>query len=214
MLIKIKIKIIILTALIFLTFVSTVHAANFSFSEENRISVDSAYRLNVSLDTRNENINTIQAMLNFDPQFLEVVSIDTAQVFSFFPQKSFDNHAGTIDVVGALPSPGFSGVKEIFSINFVTKKTGETKITFAKGNKIMKDSDNTNIFESSKETSLQIVEKNGQEVKADTSEKSINKTVVYSFSDMLLILTIAILLTLFIAFSINIIILQRNIKKI
>lgn len=191
--------------------VKSVDAADFYFSKIDKVEVNSRFSLSVVLNTQKENVNTFETKINFDPQFLEVSSIDVNSIFTFFPQKDFDNKNGLVHVIGASPSPGFNGEEKIFTINFHALQTGETEVGFADGNKILKDKNSSNIFESAKNTNLQIVEKTEQKVKSDTSKKSTpfaSKPNMYL--NLILIVVITNLITLFVALLFNLFYIQRK----
>lgn len=155
-----KIIFLLFLFLVFLTFgKKSVLAAYFSLGGEKEVGLGERFSLTVGLQTE-ENVNAVEAKIDFEPQFLEVVSLDTSSsVFSFFVQKDFDNSRGKITVVAGSPSPGVIGSGRVAKINFRAKKTGETKITISGESKILTNADNRNIFSQPAAVKLLIKEK-------------------------------------------------------
>ncbi len=99
--------------------------------------------------------NLFSAKFNFPPSLLSVSSIDTAG--SFIPTGSwveyvFDNTAGTVSIIGGVPSPGFktNGSDALFAtVAFQANAAGVSSINFNPASAIYRNSDNVNILASS-----------------------------------------------------------------
>lgn len=64
----------------------------------------------INLHTGGNNINVVEATLNFSTDVLRIVSVSKANsIFSFWPvEPTFDNNQGTMSFVGGTPA-SFSG---------------------------------------------------------------------------------------------------------
>jgi len=136
-----------------------VWAAYFSLAGGKEAGLGERFSLTVGLKTE-ENVNAVELRIEFEPQFLEVVSLDTSSsVFAFFAQKDFDNSQGKITVVAGSPSPGVIGAGRVIRVNFRAKKIGETQIRVGGESKILTNVDNRNLFTQPAVAKLLIKEK-------------------------------------------------------
>lgn len=85
----------------------------------------------VFVNTQEQAINNADAVLNFPPNLLEVVSVGkSGSVFSLWVEEpAFSNSAGTISFNGGLPTPGYNGTAgKVISIVFRIKETGSASV--------------------------------------------------------------------------------------
>jgi len=119
-------------------------------------SVGKKFIVNVNLDTKGYQVNSIQSYIDFDPRVLEVVNTDTADSFcKFYPENNFDNSKGSIKLSCGSPYPGFRGTNNIQKIEFLTKAIKSTDIKInnqsmvlandGKGTNLLKDFDSATI---------------------------------------------------------------------
>lgn len=78
-------------------------------------------------------------------------------------EKTFDNNAGTINLTGGVPNPGFKtdsgGPKSLMAtIVFTAKAPGTTSISFNEDSMILRNSDNQDILQNKYDLKLQIGE--------------------------------------------------------
>lgn len=118
-------------------------------------SVSTSYNLNkpfyfdVVVDSPEQAVNLVKVDINFDPQIVQVVDIDTTKSFAtIFSNKEFSNDDGTIRVIGGLPNPGYLGDQGLFvRIQFKAVGTGASKIQILDTSKILaNDGKGTNIL--------------------------------------------------------------------
>ncbi|MBI3486466.1 hypothetical protein HY025_06040 [Candidatus Daviesbacteria bacterium] len=111
-----------------------------------------ANQLPVSLLARADqyNSNLFVAKMHFSTSTLQVSSISFNGTFIRQQiEKSFDNVAGTISIIGGFANPGFktSGAPALMAtINFTPKTTGSGSISFDPSSSIFRNSDNVNIL--------------------------------------------------------------------
>ncbi len=120
-------------------------------SVENFV-VGDIFIVNILVDTQGININNGEINLNYPTDFLEVVSLNkSASIFSLWVEgPSFSNNAGTVSLVGGLPTPGFKGSSgNIISINFRAKKSGVASLIFSSSAIRANDGEGTNVLTSS-----------------------------------------------------------------
>ena len=87
----------------------------------------------IGLDTEGEEINVVEANLNFPKDILEVVDLEKSNsiLSLWIGEPTYFNTEGLISFVGGLPSPGYKGKDGLIGkIIFRVKKEGEARITF------------------------------------------------------------------------------------
>lgn len=94
--------------------------------------------LNVSVlvNTQGQAINNADATIRFPANLLEVVSISkTGSIFSLWVEEPvFSNTAGTINLNGGLPTPGFTGsAGRVVTVAFRMKAAGSASLVFTSG---------------------------------------------------------------------------------
>lgn len=79
-------------------------------------------------------INAAEIDLTFDPAFIQVtdVAVYPDSIFIFWPEgPEFDNEAGTIHMIGGLPTPGFIGTGALIARVYLTPTgTGTMSLEF------------------------------------------------------------------------------------
>lgn len=76
-------------------------------------------------------------------------------------EKTFDNNAGTISLVGGVPNPGYQSKKNnpprvMAVIIFSSKKAGKAAISFAGGTAMYRNTDNLDILATKREAEIQV----------------------------------------------------------
>jgi len=92
---------------------------------------------NIIIDTDGNNVAGAGIKIKFDPQYIEILSIDAGIIFDNFFKKSFDNNLGTIHIsafANSLESQ-FTGQGVLAILNFKTLQSGQTsfEIIFTPG---------------------------------------------------------------------------------
>jgi hypothetical protein len=104
--------------------------------------------INVRSDTHNANL--FAAKIQFDPNILEVQSIDSTNSFiTNWVERSFDNANGAVSVVGGVPKPGFSTTgtdATMAKLIFRAKTSGSATVSFTPFSAIYRNNDNNNIL--------------------------------------------------------------------
>lgn len=96
-----------------------------------------------------QNVNAVEATLNFNPAILSVVSVSRdGSVFSLWTtEPTFSNANGTVTFGGGSPTP-FSATSNIVSITFRTLAQGEANLSFTGGSVLAADGRGTEVFRS------------------------------------------------------------------
>ena len=99
----------------------------------------------IRISTANFTVNAVEAYLKFDPEYLEIKSIEKdGSILQIWleNQINFSNTEGTISLAGGLPTPGFRGSGVIVKIKAKTLKSGNTQINFTDKSRILLDDGN------------------------------------------------------------------------
>ncbi len=120
--------------------------------------VGNTFEISLLLNTNGESVNTIEANMAFPPDNIQVVSISKSLIEIWVAQPSFSNSAGTINLVGGIPTPGINTTAGIVTtITFRAKAAGETKIRLDPSSKVLKnDGSGTSILTSRGEALINI----------------------------------------------------------
>lgn len=122
------------------------------YAGQSTLSLDPASRVvnpgdvfgvKIKLNTGGDSINTVTANLNFDPQLLKVVSVDTSGTpFTIEFEKSWDNTKGTFRSTRARPRPGVNA-DDVFveQINFEALSPGTAIIGFDESSATYRNND-------------------------------------------------------------------------
>lgn len=106
--------------------------------------------INMRSDTFKANL--FSAKMNFDPNVLEILSIDSSNTFiTNWVERAYDNSLGTASVIGAVPKPGFntSGQDAAMAVLiFKAKAPGSFTVSFSPASVIYRNTDNINILSS------------------------------------------------------------------
>lgn len=125
----------VLFALFSIFNVSEASAATLYFSPSSgNFSVGNILTTSVFVNTQEEAINNVDAVINFPAGLLDVVSVSkSGSIFSLWVEEpAFSNSAGTISFNGGLPTPGFNGTAgKVISIVFRVKDTGTASLIFS-----------------------------------------------------------------------------------
>lgn len=120
----------------FLILVSRAWAINkafFSLSPPDVLPrVGQTFNIDVTLNTDEANVKSVDAVLTFDPVKLSVVTLTPGAVFDSYPTKNFDT-LGNIKLSGAMTSTtaSFSGIGKFGTITFKGVSSGTTNISFS-----------------------------------------------------------------------------------
>ena len=101
--------------------------------------------VDINIDSKESTINAAEAYLRFDPEYLEVQSVE--KTGSFFEiwinnEPKFSNTNGTISFAGGLPTPGFKGKGRIGMLKLKLKKPGNSQIIFEGKSRLLLDDNN------------------------------------------------------------------------
>jgi len=116
--------------------------------ESGTFQVGSNFSVSVKVDAQGIPINAADAILNFPPDQLEVVSISkTGSIFNLWPQEpTFSNKTGKIEFAGGSPQ-AFSGTAgQILTIVFRGKREATAKVNFSSGSVLAADGKGTNVL--------------------------------------------------------------------
>jgi len=93
-------------------------------------------------------INAGEAILSFDPTYLNVNSISkSGSIFTLWPvEPTFSNPKGEVTFAGGSPTAYTGSAGTIISITFFAKKEGTTEVKFKSGSVLAADGKGTNVL--------------------------------------------------------------------
>lgn len=125
--------------------------------------------VDVYIKSLNDPVNLASVKLKFDPAFLAVEKIATSaaqiqetEVFNKWVETSFDNKQGAAAIIAGLPAPGIKtsdhsgGKVYLATINLRPKSPGTTVLQITQDSRLLKNSDNQNIFQSGSDLVLNL----------------------------------------------------------
>lgn len=112
--------------------------------------LNSQFSIDINIWSQNEAANLFSAQLKFNPENLEVVSIQKGTVLTNWVDSSFVNSTGDVSLVAGLPSPGLKTTQGndplMAKVFFKGKKAGAATIIMTNESAIYSNSDNANII--------------------------------------------------------------------
>ncbi len=112
--------------------------------------VGSTFTISLFLNTNGEEVNAIEADLEFPPNKLQVVSPSTGKslIGIWVTQPTYNNRTGSIKFQGAIPSPGINTSQGLISqITFRATGVGTAVLKFKDGSRVLlNDGKGTNIL--------------------------------------------------------------------
>ncbi|GEM_PF-5676099 len=123
------------------------------------VSPGQTFRVQVMVDTKGEFVNAIAAYFLYPADKFDAVAVDrTGSAMTLFAEDKA--LGGRVDISGGTPTPGFSGIQKIASVDFRVKPAavGVGTLSFLSDAAILRNSDNQNILSlgSSGKATLQI----------------------------------------------------------
>lgn len=125
----------------------------------DRVTVNSPFDIQVSVDSSNQNVNAVGFYLRFDPRHLELLDFDTSASFcQFYPEKKYSNDVGTMSLACGSPHPGFSGEADLITITFMPKLVTNTILSVdPKSQILLSDGKGTNILDDYPQVKISIL---------------------------------------------------------
>ncbi|MCA9358970.1 hypothetical protein KC926_02060 [Candidatus Kaiserbacteria bacterium] len=113
-------------------------------------SVGQTFTATVRVVPGGDNVNAVEASLNFDKSVLSVVSVSKdGSVFSLWTtEPTFSNSAGTISLGGGSPTP-FTTTSNILNVTFRTLKEGAGTVSFGDASVLAADGRGTDVYKKS-----------------------------------------------------------------
>lgn len=114
-------------------------------------SVGQTFSVRALVSSPSDAINAISATLAFPSDRLQVLSVSkTGSVMSFWvTEPTFSNAAGSVDLAGVVPNPGFTGSSgTVMTVNFRALKAGQATVSFSSGSLLANDGNGTDILKS------------------------------------------------------------------
>lgn len=110
-------------------FTDTHELATVFYEVPDKAFINKPVTITVKLTSKDKPVNAVGMYLRFNPDYLQLTSLDTAASFcQFYPEKKYDNQLGTISLSCGSPHPGFKGETTIMSLTFTPKQPGTTLI--------------------------------------------------------------------------------------
>ncbi len=125
---------IIYIALLLCVFIpqSNVFSATLSIIPSlSQVNAGNIINVSVAVNTQGVAVNNSEAIIQFPPDLLQVVSVDnSSSIFSLWVENpSFSNSTGQVSFNGGAPNPGYTGNNgRILSVTFLAKKAGTATI--------------------------------------------------------------------------------------
>lgn len=145
--------VIFLLVWFFLTPQQALGAATLKLSPETlTIAKEATFTVSILVSTGSEAINFVSANLNFPKDKLKFEAFDENQTFiTIWPEKSYNNDLGRIELAGALYNPGISG-SDLKFIGLRFKAIGNSSdqaiVSFRDSSEVYRLSDTVNILAS------------------------------------------------------------------
>jgi len=134
-----KILIFSTILILFLGIVNVASAADlFLMPQSQTVYKEDTFIAEIRLDTGEEEVNALEANLEFSPELLEVLDISKGgSILSLWPiEPFFSNSAGKISLTGGIPG-GFKGQGIIAQITFRVKELGKAIINFGDTSQVL-----------------------------------------------------------------------------
>ena len=133
-------------------------ASLFLFPGSESFTIDDVFSVEVKVDTDNQPINAAQTTVYFPPDKLEVLRLSKENsIFLLWPEEPiFSNSLGIVSFSGGLPTPGFTGIGNIITINFKAKNKGLAPLALGEGRVLADDGKGTDILVFIKEAKYSI----------------------------------------------------------
>lgn len=140
---KTALKTLILALTVLFASMHSVSAARlYMSSPPATVCTGGTFTLQLLLDTEGQAINAGQVDLALNPAIGQINSINTSgSIFKFFAEgPSFDNGAGTIHMIGGLPTPGYQGGNGVVAeLSLVANGTGDPNLRYSGSSDILLD---------------------------------------------------------------------------
>lgn len=152
-------QIALITFCVFFALISYVSAADLTLSPSTgSYSVGQTFTATLRAVPNGDNINAVEATLNYDTDILSVVSLSkTGSVFSLWTtEPAFSNSKGTIDLGGGSPSP-FTAASNLLTITFRTVAEGSGSVSFGSASVLAADGRGTDVFKNGTPASYVVV---------------------------------------------------------
>ena len=128
---------VLLFSFTLLIFPLVVRSATLYFMPQSQsVYLGDSFIVDVRLDTEGEEINTIEANLNFSIDWLEVINLSKGGSRLNLWVKEPEIKRGEISLTGGIPG-GFKGDGLVLRINFLAKEIGKADILFTGDSKVL-----------------------------------------------------------------------------
>jgi len=140
-------------AVVWLASVNITQAASLSMSPSSgTFSVDSTFDVSLFLDTQGKEINALKIFVKFPSDKLQLVSPMTGNsiVTLWTTQPQFNNHAGTIELQGGIPSGINTSNGLVTTLTFRVSAVGNAAVKFLDDSKtLLNDGEGTDVLSQS-----------------------------------------------------------------
>ncbi len=136
------------------------HAALLSLSgDKEKITIGESTRIDVFINSENEQINTIAGTLNIDPSLVNVdsVMIGNSIVPFWVEQPALTSSSDTIVFSGVIPGGITTEKGYLFSVVMTAKKTGEIPISIISPTVLLNDGNGTDVPTATKNITVSVV---------------------------------------------------------
>lgn len=94
----------------------------------------------IKIDTNGYEINALEAFLQFDPNKLEVLSVDVENSFVelwITDMPTYDNEKGEVSFAGGVPTPGFNGKGVLATMIVKSKSRGDATLRYTTNSRVL-----------------------------------------------------------------------------
>lgn len=165
----------------FLLFSNSAQAATLSFSPSSKaVDVGDIINVSVYLNTANQAVNNVDAVINFPKDLLEIVSVSkSGSVFSIWVEEPTFSNSGRISFNGGIPNPGFNGASgKMIGIVFKAKSKGNASVVISSASIRANDGLGTDVLTGTGQAQFNLVEKEVVATKPEIPEKPEEKAIV------------------------------------
>ncbi len=146
---------------------------------------DFTYSVAVKVMPSGENINTVSAIIDFDPALIKVEKISTTNSVcadSMFLEKSLDNIKGQVRLVCVIPNPGISTDGLVAELLVRPLLTGQVNLNFnAESQVLANDGLGTNVLRAVTSANITIFE-NNIDLKPNEEKTAVEPLLLFSSS--------------------------------
>ena len=119
----------------------SIYNSEFALDPEfDILSTSFPHRVAIKLSSGGEAVNTVSAVVNYDPEMVSVEDVYFTNSFcesNLIISQEINETAGQVNIACLVPSPGFVSLGTLAEILIRPKQTGQINLTFAQQSKVL-----------------------------------------------------------------------------